>query len=60
VALKGKYLLTKEDIFKVVQDLEEATKKKMEKRGKKTKYTLISSEEEDEDSADGLASLVSS
>ena len=56
VALKGKYLLTKEDILKVVQDLEEGTKKKrMKKRGKKTKYILISSEEEEEDSADELA-----
>jgi hypothetical protein len=36
VALKGKYLLTKEDILKVVQDLEEGTKKKKtEKRRKK-------------------------
>jgi len=38
VALKAKYLLTKEDILKVVQDLEEgAKKKKTEKGGKKTK-----------------------
>ena len=45
-ALKGKYLLTKEDILKVVQDLEEGTKKKKTKReGKKTKYILTSSEE---------------
>ena len=49
VALKGKYLLTKEDILKVVQDLEEGTKKK------KTKYILISSEEEEEESIDELA-----
>ena len=28
VALKGKYLLIKEDILKVVQDLKEGTKKK--------------------------------
>jgi hypothetical protein len=36
VALKGKYLLTKEDILKVVQDLKEGTKKKKtEKRRKK-------------------------
>jgi hypothetical protein len=36
VALKGKYLLTKEDILKVVQDLEEGTKKKKTKKeGKK-------------------------
>jgi hypothetical protein len=56
VALKGKYLLTKEDILKVVQDLEEGTKtKRTKKRGKKTKYILISSEEEEEDSADELA-----
>jgi hypothetical protein len=54
VALKGKYLLTKEDILKVVQDLEEGTKKKKTKKGgKKTKYILISSEEE-EDSVDEL------
>jgi hypothetical protein len=54
VALKGKYLLTKEDILKVVQDLEEVTKKKKTKKGgKKTKYILISSEEE-EDSVDEL------
>jgi hypothetical protein len=56
VALKGKYLLTKEDILKVVQDLEEGTKKKKTKKGgKKTEYILISSEEEEEDSADELA-----
>jgi hypothetical protein len=47
VALKGKYLLTKEDILKVVQDLKGETKKKKTKKGgKKTKYILISSEEE--------------
>jgi hypothetical protein len=56
VALKGKYLLTKEDILKVVQDLEEGTKnRKIKKGGKKTKYILISSEEEEEESADELA-----
>jgi hypothetical protein len=56
VALKGKYLLTKEDIFKVVQDLKEGTKKKKTKQGgKKTKYILISSEEEEEESVDELA-----
>ena len=55
VALKGKYLLTKEDILKAIQDLEEGTKKERTKKGrKKTKYILISSEEE-EDSADELA-----
>jgi hypothetical protein len=53
VALKGKYLLTKEDILKVVQDLEEGTKKKKRKKGgKKTKYILISSEEEEGESVD--------
>lgn len=56
VALKGKYLLTKEDILKVVRDLKEGTKKKKTKKGgKKTKYILISSEEEEEDSEDELA-----
>jgi len=56
VALKGKYLLTKEDILKVVRDLEEETKKKKTKKGgKKTKYILISSEEEEEESVDELA-----
>ena len=56
VALKGKYLLTKEDILKVVQDLKEGTKKKrMKKRGRKTKYILISLEEEEEDSVSELA-----
>lgn len=56
VALKGKYLLTKEDILKVVQDLEERTKKKKTKTGgKKTKYILISSEKEEEESIDELA-----
>jgi len=35
VALKGKYLLTKEDILKVVQDLEGGTKKKKMKKGTK-------------------------
>jgi hypothetical protein len=49
VALKGKYLLTKEDILEVVQDFEEgAKKKKRKKEGRKTKYTLISSEKEEE------------
>jgi hypothetical protein len=43
VALKGRYLLTEEDILKVVQDLKEGTKKKKTKKGrKKTKYILIS------------------
>jgi hypothetical protein len=56
VALRGKYLLTKEDILKVVQDLEEGTNKKKIKKGrKKTKYILISSEEEEEESVDELA-----
>jgi hypothetical protein len=56
VALKGKYLLTKEDILKVVQDLEGETKKKKTKKGgKKTKYILISLEEEEEESMDELA-----
>jgi hypothetical protein len=56
VALKGKYLLTREDILKVVQDLKEGTKKKKTKKGgKKTKYILISSEEEEEESIDELA-----
>jgi hypothetical protein len=56
VALKGKYLLTKEDILKVVRNLEEETKKKKTKKGgKKTKYILVSSEEEEEESIDELA-----
>jgi hypothetical protein len=56
VALKSKYLLTREDILKVVQDLEERTKKKKtEKGGKKTKYILISLEEEEGESVDELA-----
>jgi hypothetical protein len=56
VALKGKYLLTKEDILKVVQDLKEGTKKKKTKKGgRKTKHILISLEEEEEGSLDELA-----
>ena len=56
VALKSKYLLTKEDILKVVRDLKEETKKKKTKKGeKKTKYILISSEEEGEESFNELA-----
>lgn len=56
VALKGKYLLTKENILKVVQDLKEGTKnKKIKKGGKKTKYILISLEEEEEESANKSA-----
>jgi hypothetical protein len=56
VASKGKYLLTREDILKVVRDLEEGTKKKKIKKGrKKTKYILISSEEEEGESVDELA-----
>jgi hypothetical protein len=35
VALKGKYLLTKEDILKLVQDLKERTKKKKTKKRRK-------------------------
>jgi hypothetical protein len=35
VALKGKYFLMKEDILKVVQDLEGETKKKKMKKGRK-------------------------
>jgi hypothetical protein len=35
VALKDKYLLIKEDILKVVQDLEEGTKKKKTKKRRK-------------------------
>jgi hypothetical protein len=55
VALKGKYLLTKEDILRVVQDLKEGTKKKKTQKGeKKTKYILISLKEEEEDSVDEL------
>lgn len=56
MALKGKYLLTKEDILKVVQDLKEGIKKKKtEKGGKKTKYILISLEEEEDQSINELA-----
>ena len=56
VALKGKYLLTKEDILKVVQDLEVGTrKKKTKKGGRMIKYILISSEGEEEVSLDKLA-----
>jgi hypothetical protein len=58
VALKGKYLFTREDILKVtlVLDLEEETKKKKTKKGgKKTKYILISSEKEEGESVDELA-----
>jgi hypothetical protein len=58
VALKGKYLLTKEDILKVVRDLEDGTKKKKtEKGGKKTKYILISSEEEEEEEEESFDEL---
>jgi hypothetical protein len=56
VALKGKYLLIREDILKVVRDLKEGTKKKKTKKGgKKTEYILISSEEEGEESINELA-----
>jgi len=56
VALKGKYLLTKEDILKVVRDLKVETKKKKTKKGgKKTKYILITLEKEEEESVDKLA-----
>ena len=59
VALKGKYLLIKEDILVVIQDLTEGTKKKkIRKGGKKTKYILISLEEAEEESVDELAQLV--
>ena len=56
VALKGKYLLIKEDILKVVWDLEGETKKKKTKKGgKKTNYILISLEEEEKESVNELA-----
>ena len=56
MALKRKYLLIKEDILKVVLDLKEGTKKKRTKKGgKKTKYILISLEEEEGESIDELA-----
>ena len=56
VALKGKYFLIKEDILQVVQDLKEGTKKKKTKKGgKKTKYILISLEEEEDESVNELA-----
>jgi hypothetical protein len=56
VALKDKYLITKEDILKVVQNLEEETKKKKKKKGgKRTKYILRSLEEEEGESVDELA-----
>jgi hypothetical protein len=41
VALQGKYLLTKEDILKVVQDLEEGTKKNKTKKEGKTDEIYI-------------------
>jgi hypothetical protein len=40
VALKGKYLLTKEDILKVVQDLEEGTKKEKDKKRRKKRRNI--------------------
>jgi hypothetical protein len=56
VALKSKYLLTKEDIFKIIYDLKEETKKKKTKKEEKlTKYIIVSSEEEEEESVDKLA-----
>jgi hypothetical protein len=39
VALKSKYLPTKEDILKVVQDLKEGTKKKKTKKKRKRQNT---------------------
>ena len=60
MALKGKYLLIKRNILKVVQDLKEGTKKKKTKKGgKKIKYILISLEEEEDESVNELAQLVS-
>jgi len=57
VASKGKYLLTKEDILEVVQDLEQGTRNKKTKKeeGRRTtKSKLFSSEEEGEESIDEL------
>jgi len=41
VALKGKYLLIKKDILKVIQDLKEGTKKKKTKKRRKKDKVYI-------------------
>lgn len=56
VALKGKFLLSKDDILEVVKNVEKEAKEKKSKKGKNKKVeVIISSDSEEEESLDELA-----
>jgi hypothetical protein len=56
VALKGKFLLSKDEILEVVRNIEKEAKEKMSKKGKNKKIeVIISSDSEEEGSLDELA-----
>ena len=56
VALKGKFLLSKDEIFKVVKNIEKEAKEKKSKKSRNKKIeVIISSASEEEESLDELA-----
>jgi hypothetical protein len=56
VALKGKFLLSKDEILEVVKNIEREAKEKKSKKGKNKKIeVIISSDSEEEESLDELA-----
>jgi hypothetical protein len=56
VALKGKFLLSKDEILEVVKNIEKEAKEKKSKKGKNKKIEIIiSSDSEEEESLDELA-----
>jgi hypothetical protein len=56
VALKGKFLLSKDEIFKVVKDIEKEAKVKKSKKGKNKKIEIIIlSDSKEEESLNELA-----
>jgi hypothetical protein len=56
VALKGKHLLSRDEILQVVINIEKEVKQKKEKKGKKRKIeVVISSDSGEEESFDELA-----
>jgi hypothetical protein len=56
VALKGKFLLSKDEILEVVKNIEKEAKGKKGKKGKNKKIeVIISSDSEEEESLDELA-----
>jgi nicotinate-nucleotide pyrophosphorylase len=56
VALKGKFLLSKDEILEVVKNIEKEVKEKKSKKGKNKKIeVIISLDSEEEESLDELA-----